>query len=42
MPSALVFDAYGPLYWIDRTGAPVDRLGFEPDGIVKGLNEVLP
>ncbi len=30
------------VYWINRTGAPVDRLGFEPDSIVKSLDEVLP
>jgi 2-haloacid dehalogenase len=29
------------VFWINRGGAPVDRLGFEPDRIVKGLNEVL-
>ncbi|HUN67459.1 MAG TPA: haloacid dehalogenase type II [Burkholderiales bacterium] len=30
------------VYWINRTGAPVDRLGFRPDRIVKGLDEILP
>jgi 2-haloacid dehalogenase len=30
------------VHWINRTGAPVDRLGFQPDSIVKGLHEVLP
>lgn len=29
-------------YWINRAGAPVDRLGFQPDRIVSGLHEVLP
>jgi 2-haloacid dehalogenase len=29
------------VFWINRTGAPVDRLGFAPDGIVAGLHEVL-
>ena len=27
-------------YWINRTGAPVDRLGFEPERIVRSLAEV--
>ncbi len=26
--------------WINRTGAPVDRLGFKPDRILKGLFEL--
>jgi 2-haloacid dehalogenase len=30
------------VYWINRGGAPVDRLGFQPDRIVAGLHEVLP
>jgi 2-haloacid dehalogenase len=30
------------VYWINRAGAPVDRLGFQPDFIVKSLDEVLP
>jgi 2-haloacid dehalogenase len=30
------------VYWINRSGAPVDRLGFQPDRIVAGLHEVLP
>jgi 2-haloacid dehalogenase len=30
------------VYWINRAGAPVDRLGFQPDAIVKSLDEVLP
>ena len=29
------------VYWINRSGAPVDRLGFRPDAIVAGLHEVL-
>jgi 2-haloacid dehalogenase len=28
------------VYWINRTGAPVDKLGFAPDGILKGLGEL--
>ena len=28
--------------WINRAGAPVDRLGFRPDEIVRGMHEVLP
>lgn len=27
--------------WINRAGAPADRLGFAPDQVVKGLDEVL-
>src|SRR5688572_515322 len=29
------------VYWINRTQAPIDRLGFEVDNIVKSLDEVL-
>jgi 2-haloacid dehalogenase len=29
------------VYWINRAGAPVDRLGLRPDQIVGGLDEVL-
>jgi 2-haloacid dehalogenase len=29
------------VFWINRGDTPVDRLGFQPDRIVKGLNEVL-
>ncbi|HLX81087.1 MAG TPA: haloacid dehalogenase type II [Burkholderiales bacterium] len=29
------------VYWINRGGAPVDRLGFTPDKIVKSLGEIL-
>jgi 2-haloacid dehalogenase len=28
------------VYWINRAGAPVDKLGFAPDGILKGLGEL--
>ncbi len=27
-------------WWINRTGAPVDRLGFQPDGILKSLGDL--
>ena len=34
--------SYGfDVYWINRAGAPVDRLGFKPDRILKSLNEIL-
>jgi 2-haloacid dehalogenase len=34
--------SYGfKVYWINRAGAPVDRLGFEPDAILGSLDEVL-
>jgi 2-haloacid dehalogenase len=29
------------VYWINRAGAPVDRLGFKPDRILASLNEIL-
>jgi 2-haloacid dehalogenase len=29
------------VYWINRAGAPVDRLGFKPDRILKTLDEIL-
>ena len=29
------------VYWINRAGAPVDRLGFKPDRILKSLDEIL-
>ena len=29
------------VFWINRAGAPLDRLGFKPEKIVKSLNEVL-
>ena len=39
---ALGAKAFGfRVWWINRTGAPVDRLGLQPDGIVSGLHEVL-
>ena len=39
---ALGAKSYGfRAYWINRTGAPVDRTGFQPDRIVTGLDEVL-
>jgi 2-haloacid dehalogenase len=28
------------VWWINRTGAPVDRLGFAPDGILKSLGDL--
>lgn len=28
------------VFWINRTGAPLDRLGFQPDRIVSGLGEI--
>jgi 2-haloacid dehalogenase len=34
--------SYGfSVYWINRSGAPVDRLGFKPDRILASLNEIL-
>jgi 2-haloacid dehalogenase len=34
--------SYGfSVYWINRTGAPVDRMGFKPDRILKSLDEIL-
>jgi 2-haloacid dehalogenase len=29
------------VYWINRSGAPVDHLGFKPDRILASLNEIL-
>jgi 2-haloacid dehalogenase len=29
------------VYWVNRSGAPMDRLGFEPDAVVKSLDEIL-
>ena len=29
------------VWWINRTGAPMDRTGFQPDRIVKDLHEIL-
>jgi 2-haloacid dehalogenase len=28
------------VYWINRTGAPVDRMGFAPDALLGGLGEL--
>ena len=28
------------VYWINRTGAPVDGLGFQPDAVLKGLGDL--
>jgi 2-haloacid dehalogenase len=28
------------VYWINRAGAPVDRLGFAPDGVLKSLGDL--
>ena len=34
--------SYGfKVYWINRAGAPVDRLGFKPDRMLASLNEIL-
>jgi 2-haloacid dehalogenase len=39
---ALGAKSYGfTVYWINRAGAPVDRLGFQPDRVLKTLHEVL-
>jgi len=27
-------------WWINRAGAPLDRLDFQPDGILSGLGEL--
>ena len=38
---ALAAKSFGfSVYWINRGGAPVDRIGFQPDGILKGLGEL--
>ena len=29
------------VFWIDRARSPLDRLGFEPDRVVAGLDEIL-
>ena len=29
------------VFWINRGGAPVDRLGLRPDAVIQGLNEIL-
>jgi 2-haloacid dehalogenase len=28
------------VWWINRTGAPLDRLDFEPDGVLNGLDDL--
>jgi 2-haloacid dehalogenase len=34
--------SYGfSVYWINRAGAPVDRMGFKPDRVLKSLDEIL-
>ncbi len=34
--------SYGfSVYWINRSGAPVDRMGFKPDRILQSLDEIL-
>jgi len=34
--------SYGfQVYWINRSGAPVDRMGFSPDRILKSLDEIV-
>ena len=34
--------SYGfEVYWINRGGAPVDRMGFKPDHVLKSLDEIL-
>jgi 2-haloacid dehalogenase len=39
---ALGAKSYGfAVFWINRTGAPLDRLALHPDQVVKSLNEVL-
>jgi 2-haloacid dehalogenase len=39
---ALGAKSYGfRVYWINRTGAPLDQLGFKPDEQVKSLDEIL-
>lgn len=38
---ALGAKSYGfTVFWINRLGAPVDRLGFEPDGMLGSLGEL--
>jgi 2-haloacid dehalogenase len=29
------------VYWINRAGAPLDRLGFKPDRVLQSLDEIL-
>ena len=38
---ALGAKSYGfAVYWINRGGAPLDRLGFAPDGVLKSLGDL--
>ena len=38
---ALGAKSYGfNVYWINRTGAPIDRLGFQPDGVLSSLKDI--
>jgi len=39
---ALGAKSYGfSVYWINRAQAPIDRLGFKPDAVLKSLDEIL-
>lgn len=39
---ALGAKSYGfTVYWINRSGAPLDRLGFQPDRVLSSLDEIL-
>jgi 2-haloacid dehalogenase len=39
---ALGAKSYGlTVYWVKRTAAPLDRLGFEPDAVLTSLDEIL-
>ena len=39
---ALGAKSYGfTVYWINRSGAPLDRLGFKPDRVLASLDEIL-
>ena len=39
---ALGAKSYGfSVYWINRSKAPLDRLGFKPDAVLSSLNEIL-
>jgi 2-haloacid dehalogenase len=39
---ALGAKSYGfAVYWINRAGAPLDRLGFKPDRVLSSLDEIL-
>ena len=39
---ALGAKSYGfTVYWINRSGAPFDRLGFQPDRVLSSLDEIL-